>query len=179
MVIRLNCGKQTLSKDSCKSISWKRINLFLPTLSFLIKDWPCAIPALSTLEVWKTNKKVLGALCNEIHFKVLNQWGTFACHRGLVPSWNWVKHLETWTKSSYAVPRIGRRDAGTFYGFINPQSHRMCLKQRPDHLWKNDWMIWCMKERRNVLKWRFKNRMENSSFLKNIAFFIIVKHNFS
>ena len=33
----------------------------------------------------KSEQKVLDALCNEMHTKVLNQWGTFACHCGLVP----------------------------------------------------------------------------------------------
>ena len=34
---------------------------------------------------FENKQKVLEALCNEIHFKVLNEWGTFSCHCGLVP----------------------------------------------------------------------------------------------
>lgn len=33
----------------------------------------------------ENEQKVLDALCNEMHTKVLNQWGTFACHCELVP----------------------------------------------------------------------------------------------
>ena len=34
---------------------------------------------------FENKQKVLEALCNEIHFKVLSEWGTFSCHCGLVP----------------------------------------------------------------------------------------------
>ena len=33
----------------------------------------------------KNKQNVLDALCNEMHTKVLDQWGTLACHCGLVP----------------------------------------------------------------------------------------------
>ena len=35
---------------------------------------------------FENKQKVLEALCNEIHSKVLNKWGTFSCHCGLVPN---------------------------------------------------------------------------------------------
>ena len=35
---------------------------------------------------FENKQKVLEALCNEIHSKVLNKWGMFSCHCGLVPN---------------------------------------------------------------------------------------------
>ena len=34
---------------------------------------------------FENKQKVLDALCKEIHSKVLNQWGTFACDCGFLP----------------------------------------------------------------------------------------------
>ena len=34
---------------------------------------------------FENKQRVLEALCNEIHSKVMNKWGTFSCRCGLVP----------------------------------------------------------------------------------------------
>ena len=34
---------------------------------------------------FENKQRVLEALCNEIHSKVMNKWGTFSCYCGLVP----------------------------------------------------------------------------------------------
>ena len=58
-----------------------RASLCIPTLSCLKKDLPIVIHAPCTLAM----QTVLDTICNSIHPKIHQQWGTFACHSGLVP----------------------------------------------------------------------------------------------
>ena len=71
---------------------------------------------------------VLNTICNEMHAKIQQQWGTFACHCGLVPPSSSVKPQEIQTKCSCAVPRPERQGVVIFSGSTSHPNPTMSLK---------------------------------------------------
>ena len=75
----------------------------------------------------ENKQKVRDALCNEIHTKVLNQWGTFACHCGLVPVLKLSQTPRNLNKVFLSCPKTKETRCGYFQWVLQPP-------QRPDLL---------------------------------------------
>ena len=84
----------------------------------------------------ENKQKVRDALCNEIHTKVLNQWGTFACHCGLVPVRKLSQTSRNLNKVFLSCPKTKETRCGYFQWVLEPPkpnyvpATRSALKKR-------------------------------------------------
>ena len=76
--------------------------------------WPVYFGSL------ENKQKVLDALCNEMHTKVLNQWGTFACHCGLVPILKLSQTPRNLNKVFLSCPKTRETRCGYFQWVHQP-----------------------------------------------------------
>ena len=86
----------------------------------------------------QNKQKVLDALCNEIHTKVLNQWGTLACHYGLLPILKLSQTPRNLNKVFLSCPKTRETRCGYFQwvhrppkpNYIPKTASRSALKKR-------------------------------------------------
>ena len=86
----------------------------------------------------ENKQKVLDALCNEIHTIALNQWGTLACHCGLVPILKLSQTPRNLNKVFLSCPKTRETRCGFFSvgsattqpNYVPKTATRSALKKR-------------------------------------------------
>ena len=110
-------------------------------------------------------------MCNEIHTKVLNQWGTLSCDCGLVPKLQLSQTPRNKNKVFLGCPKPWEARCGYFQWINQAPNPIMSPRQLPDQRWKNDWMIWSVKE------WNVeKDRKQREDFSFHVYWVIVLNH---